>query len=222
MRAGHRQSLPAHPYLWRGADAAPLRAQATGWTALDALLPGGGWPCGALSEVLYPQPGAGELTLVLPLLARLTGKAQTVAFIAPPFALHAPALARAGVDLPHTLVVETRNDPDALWSAEQLLHARTGAVLLWAQDIPTTAMRRLQLAAERGDGLALLLRPSAAAAAASVAALRLGIERIGGVPTVEVLKCRGARPVQKITLAAPAPPHRPAALPARGVRLSFA
>lgn len=209
--------LLTDPRLWRGSSAAPLRAQATGWAALDALLPGGGWPLGALSEVLYPQAGVGELSLLLPLLARLTRNGQAVAFVAPPCRLHAPALACGGVDLRHTLVVQARNDADALWSTEQLLHAGSGALLLWCRDIETTAMRRLQLAAEKGDGLALLMRPLAAAVAPSVAALRLRIERIEGTPTVEVLKCRGARPTQRIALTVPPlrMPGRAAAMPSR-------
>jgi protein ImuA len=217
MTLRHRQSMPPHPLLWRGSGAVPLRAQATGWAALDALLPGGGWPCGALSEVLHAQPGVGELSLLLPLLARLTRKAQPVAFIAPPCRLHAPALVAAGVDPGRTLIVQPQNDTDALWSAEQLLHAGSAALLLWCRDIETTVMRRLQLAAEQGDGIALLMRPLAAQRSASVAALRLRIERVDGTPMVEVLKCRGARPAQRVALTVPPlrMPGRAAAAPSR-------
>lgn len=40
----------------------------TGFAALDAELPGGGWPAGALIELLADRPGVGELSLLLPLL----------------------------------------------------------------------------------------------------------------------------------------------------------
>ncbi|MBX3682927.1 MAG: SOS cell division inhibitor SulA, partial [Thauera sp.] len=40
----------------------------TGFSALDAELPGGGWPAGALIELLADRPGVGELSLLLPLL----------------------------------------------------------------------------------------------------------------------------------------------------------
>jgi protein ImuA len=214
---GALQTVLADPRLWRGSGTAPLRAQATGWAALDALLPGGGWPCGALSEVLHAQPGVGELSLLLPLLARLTRNQQPVAFIAPPCRLHAPALVAGGVDPGRTLIVQPQNDTDALWSAEQLLHAGSAALLLWCRDIETTAMRRLQLAAEQGDGIALLMRPPAAQRSASVAALRLRIERVDGTPTVEILKCRGARPAQRVALTVPPQrmPGRAAATPSR-------
>ncbi|HRG72580.1 MAG TPA: SOS cell division inhibitor SulA, partial [Thauera aminoaromatica] len=35
----------------------------TGFSALDAELPGGGWPAGALIELLADRPGVGELSL---------------------------------------------------------------------------------------------------------------------------------------------------------------
>ena len=41
----------------------------TGHAALDAVLPGGGWPVGALVEVLQPQAGQGEWRLLAPALA---------------------------------------------------------------------------------------------------------------------------------------------------------
>ncbi|HEY0975477.1 MAG TPA: translesion DNA synthesis-associated protein ImuA [Solimonas sp.] len=202
-RAAALQAVLRDARLWRGDSAAPLRAEATGHATLDAVLPGGGWPLGALSEILHARPGVGELGLALPLLARLTRAKRHVAFVAPPFIPYAPALANAGVALRYTLVVEPRDTADALWSAEQLLHAQAGAVLLWQSRIDTTALRKLQLAAEGGGGIGLLYRPIAAANESSVAGLRLRVAREeGGASSVEVLKCRGLRPPSRYALAA--------------------
>ncbi|MFA5942040.1 MAG: translesion DNA synthesis-associated protein ImuA [Sinimarinibacterium sp.] len=193
-RAAIPQSMLRDPRLWRGSGAAPLRAESTGHAALDAVLPGGGWPLGAVSEILHPCPGVGELSLVLPLLVRLTGEERHVAFIAPPCRPHAPAWAAAGVRLHRLLIVEAIPETDRLWATEQLLHAGAAAALLWCETVETTALRRLQLAAERGGSVALLLRPLAAEREHSVAALRLRVTRRAGVAEVDVLKCRGARP----------------------------
>ena len=49
--------------IWRGgrpASPAPA-AIPTGFPALDAALPGGGWPLGALTEVLEERQGIGAL-----------------------------------------------------------------------------------------------------------------------------------------------------------------
>ncbi len=59
--------------IWRGTApgwAAPTVP--TGFANLDAELPGGGWPSGALTEILGSCEGIGELGLLLPALARLT------------------------------------------------------------------------------------------------------------------------------------------------------
>ncbi|MCR3834700.1 DNA lesion error-prone repair protein ImuA, partial [Pseudomonas aeruginosa] len=59
--------------IWKGQSAIPAGAsQPTGHVHLDALLPGGGWPEHALSEILHARDGVGELQLLMPTLARLT------------------------------------------------------------------------------------------------------------------------------------------------------
>jgi protein ImuA len=68
-----------------------VRGVDTGHPALTAELPGGGWPAGALIELLAPQPGIGELRLLAPVLARAAGK--PVVLIQPPHALQPLALA---------------------------------------------------------------------------------------------------------------------------------
>ncbi|WP_051362273.1 translesion DNA synthesis-associated protein ImuA [Solimonas soli] len=192
--------------LWRGDGQAPLRAEPTGHASLDALLPGGGWPCAALSEIVYAAPGVGELQLAMPLLARLARGRRRLAMIAPPYVPYAPALAQHGLDAQALVVVDAGRESDALWAAEELLRAQAGAVLLWQDAIAPTAQRRLQLAAETGDGFALVYRRAttrdAAGASASVASLRLGIARERGVSRVDVLKCRGARPTRSCALGA--------------------
>src|SRR3546814_808228 len=172
----------------------------TGHARLDAALPGGGWPCANLSEIVYVAPGVGELQLAMPLLARLTQAKRPLALIAPPHLPYAPALRQHGVALSKLTVVDTANDHDALWASEELLRARAGAVLLWHDTIDTIAQRRLQLAAETGDGIALVYRRLTRRDTASVAALRLKVEYVAGAPRIEVLKCRGARPTRAYAL----------------------
>ncbi|PYE21549.1 hypothetical protein C7410_114192 [Paraburkholderia silvatlantica] len=55
-----------HPDLWRASQlgSAHGRTVTTGHEALDAELPGHGWPMGPLTEVIVPQPGCGELRLL--------------------------------------------------------------------------------------------------------------------------------------------------------------
>ena len=63
--------LLRHPALWRGDDAGAPDTIPTGFHALDARLPGGGWPLATLIELLVPAAGVGEIRLLLPALKRL-------------------------------------------------------------------------------------------------------------------------------------------------------
>ncbi|WP_380021517.1 translesion DNA synthesis-associated protein ImuA [Dokdonella ginsengisoli] len=182
-----------HPRVWRRSAVAQSRvdALATGCAALDAELPGGGWPRGALSEILVEQDGIGEFGLVVPALAALTRARQRVVLIAPPYVPYAPALAEAGVDLKYLVQIDA-GAVDAYWTAEQCLRAGCcGAVLNWLPAADYRQLRRLQLAAETGAALAFVFRPAGAVAQASPAALRLRVSADADATAIEILKCRG-------------------------------
>jgi len=193
MNAVALDAVLKHPGVWRRSASAQhhVRAVPTGLAELDAQLPGGGWPCGALSEILFAYDGLGELALLLPALAELTRKAQRVVFVAPPYIPYAPALAAHGLDLRYVVQIDAHAG-DGAWSAEQCLRSGScGAVLSWMQQADYTQLRRLQLAAESGDALAFLFRPARAATKASPAALRLQLHADAGPSEIEIIKCRG-------------------------------
>ena len=92
-------ALLSHPAIWRGGECAPEPAAlATGFAALDAVLPGRGWPGAALTEIAIAREGIGELSLMLPALARLTRERRDIVWVAPPHLPYAPALVAAGID----------------------------------------------------------------------------------------------------------------------------
>ncbi len=83
--------------VWRGQPAAlPPSAQPTGHAVLDAALPTGGWAEAALSELLIPVDGVGELRLLWPALARLSQAGKRIVLVAPPYIPFAPAGRRRG------------------------------------------------------------------------------------------------------------------------------
>ncbi|HBG30492.1 MAG TPA: SOS cell division inhibitor, partial [Gammaproteobacteria bacterium] len=99
-------TLDQIPGIWRGQRALRVQAMPTGHGDLDRLLPGGGLPCDALTEVLHARPGVGEMGLILPMLGHLTQAGGRVGLVAPPHLPYAPALARAGIVLPRMVVVD--------------------------------------------------------------------------------------------------------------------
>ena len=181
--------------VWRGGERARIEAAATGAARLDEFLPGGGWPVGALTEILLDTAGIGELGLVLPHLARVTQAGGRAAFAGPPHLPFAPALAQAGVVLPRVVMVRPASAGAALWAAEQMLRSGAfGTVLAWPGKVHERDLRRLQLAAETGHAIGFLFRDAREARHASPAALRLRLARTPQGLQVDVLKCRGGSP----------------------------
>ncbi len=182
--------------VWKGgADITVAPAQPTGHAQLDAVLPGGGWPEAALSELLLAHPGSGELQLLWPTLARLTRARERVVLVAPPFIPFAPAWLQAGVDL-RWLVLVQASEKEALWAAEQCLRSGScAAVLCWPQRINDRGLRRLQLAAATGESLGFACRSLREADNPSPAALRLALD--AWPRQVRVLKSRGAMPAAR-------------------------
>jgi hypothetical protein len=200
-------SLLTHPAIWRGSQAAPLSALSTGFAALDACLPGGGWPRAGLIEILHERTGQGEISLLLPALAALLRRPQArwCAWVAPagldgskdrggvPLEPYAPALAGAGLSLDRVLVVrpDTHQGSAPLWAFGQAL--RSGAceaALAWLEP-RMLELRRLQVAAERGRTLGVLFRDASAARFPSAATLRLALTRAPAGLRLHILKSRG-------------------------------
>lgn len=180
--------------------AAPRREDvlSSGFPALDALLPGGGFTGGTLVEWL--GAGQGGLTLALLVAGRLT-RDRAIALVGD--RIYPPAAAALGVPLERTIIVRP---PDArlnLWAWEQSLRCEGVAVTLGrlAED-NETVMRRLQLAAAAGGGTGFVVRSKDCQTATMWADLRLRVRPLpeaeqpgegeGWRLRVELLRVRGS------------------------------
>jgi protein ImuA len=200
------EALLAGAAVWRARSSLPATTAVagacvpSGWPRLDACLPGGGWPLGTLIELLLPEAGVGELSLLLPALRALAGPAATagrrwLAWIAAPHLPYPPAFAQSGIRPERLLLVTTGTTAERLWAAEQALRSGSClAVLLWLETADDRWLRRLKLAAETGGGLAILFRPLAQRTQASPAALRLALEPTVAGLDLWLFKNRGRRP----------------------------
>src|SRR5437899_7383588 len=205
-------ALLDRPDIWRGQALSRGGAPTLpcGFPGLDAELPGGGWPAGALTEILPTHEGIGELRLLGPVLAGLSQRGLRLVWIAPPHLPYAPALAAAGIDIANLVVVRVASPKETLWATEQALVSNAcGAVLAWPQGAKYAELRRLQIAAEGGRAPAFLFRSPQIAGEPSPAALRiaLGTAAAGGL-AVHVLKRRGAPLARSLLLPAIPPAVR--------------
>lgn len=210
--------------LWRGASlgAATEPTLPSGFAALDAQLPGGGWPLRAVTELLTPQPGVLEWRLLAPALrhwwagqalpagaaGRRAAKAapalRALLLINPPHTPHLPGLQALGLP-PQALVwVDAATPAQQLWAAEQAIKSRV-AVLAWLPEARPEQIRRLQVSALGSDVPAFLVRPERAGQQSSAAPLRLVVKPGDGWDlAVHLLKRRG--PAHEGWLTLPAVP----------------
>ncbi|HTI49319.1 MAG TPA: hypothetical protein VL475_00155, partial [Planctomycetaceae bacterium] len=74
---------------------------------------------------------------------------------------YAPAASTLGVSLSDTIIVRPQRDADSLWAIEQTLRCRgVGVVLTRLERLESRPFRRLQLAAEHGGTIGVLIRPA--------------------------------------------------------------
>jgi len=197
--------------LWRGSSlvgAAAEPALPSGFPALDAALPGGGWPLQAAIELLVADAGVLEWRLLAPALrgwwAGQAPAPRPLLLVNPPHAPHLPGLQALGLPPAALIWVAATAPAEALWAAEQAIKSRT-AVLAWLPEARPEQIRRLQVGALGSDAPVFLVRPQQARQQSSAAPLRLVVQPgEGWALHVHLLKRRG--PAHAGWLALPAVP----------------
>lgn len=208
-------ALPDHlaQVVWRGeAMGRPVASVvASGHPELDKALPGGGWPCRSMTEVLLAQSAQAEWRLLSPALAPLVRHGGSIMLINPPHWPHLPGLRREGLHDEQLILIDARQPAERLWATEQALKSGcVSAVLSWLPQAQPEHIRRLQVCALSHPGLFFVFRPLLAQAQASAAPLRLALS-LGPCPhplSVQIIKRRGPAQVHPLKLA-----HWPAGLP---------
>lgn len=188
------EALLRHPGIWRGNELSgvALSSIPSGFAELDCELPGGGWPRGALTEILYDREGIGEVSLLAPALTKLSREEAWVAFVDPPYLPYAPALAGSNIDLSKIVLVRTHSSNEGMWAMEQALRSGScTAVLGFMPHCNERGLRRMQAAAEAGKCLAVCFAHSHHASRASPAALRVKLAPQRQGTLVQIIKRRG-------------------------------
>lgn len=204
-------ALAAFPWqlaaaVWRGSELLGRGGAVvpSGHAGLDRELPGGGWPCGALTELLQPHAGVSEWRTVGPGLRKVVAEGGMVLLIGPPQPPHLPGLRQYGL-LPERVVwIESDAAERRLWVTEEAIKANVrGAVLAWLPKARPEQLRRLQSCAQRHSGPVFLFRPALVQTEASPAPLRLIVQPAteGGI-RLRILKRRGPQHESELELAA--------------------
>ena len=144
----------------------------TGLAALDALPPGGGFARGAVHEVLG-EPAHGTPRFFALLLARAAAAGGgAVVWSDPRGELYPPAGIGSGLPPDRLFFLQT-GSADEVWAVAECLRCKGVAATVAAPPrLSRVEARRLQLAAESGGGVGILLRPAGAPSAHYAAATR--------------------------------------------------
>ncbi|HET8727793.1 MAG TPA: damage-inducible mutagenesis protein [Alphaproteobacteria bacterium] len=173
---------------------------------IDSALPWGGLPRGGLHEIAGPPGQASLFGFAAALVGRLDGpvlwcRCRRDAEAGLPYG---PGLARFGLPPRRLILAEAARPAETLWAMEEGLRCRgLSAVLSEGVAPDLTASRRLQLAAEAGGTLALMLTPTASPpTSAALTRWRVvtaqSMAEAGGPGRarwrVSLLRCRGGTP----------------------------
>lgn len=160
----HRlENLRAEVRAITAAGKDPAAVLPFGVEELDARLAGGGLADAGVHDVAgasasYSDDAAATLFLA-GIAGRRAGRLGTVLWIVARRDLFAPGLAQAGLSPERLLVAEAGSDTDVLAVMEEgLRHGALSAVVGEVGRAGLTETRRLQLAAEEGGTMALMLR----------------------------------------------------------------
>ena len=162
--------------IWRGNElGSPVTTVVpSGFAALDAELPGAGWPCHSLTEILQPQPTVAEWRLLAPAIRQVVAKGGNIVIVAPPKSPHLPGLRHIGLDERHLVWIQADTPAERLWVTEQLVKTNAAGLLIaWLPQARQEQIRRLQVCAQACDGPVFLCRPAAAEHEPSAAPLRV-------------------------------------------------
>jgi hypothetical protein len=128
---------------------------------LDRLLPAGGLRRGSLVEYLAPGPGCGAMTLAMAAAREACREGRALVVFDRRRTFYPAAAAAWGIDLAGLLILQPADDAAELWALDQVLRCPgVGAVLAPCGVFDGRDFRRLQLAAESGGSVGLLLRPA--------------------------------------------------------------
>ncbi|MBV1919934.1 MAG: translesion DNA synthesis-associated protein ImuA [Pseudomonadales bacterium] len=195
------QDVLQHPSIWRASDARQQESCAqqtqrhipTGFFQLDKELPLHGWPKNELSEWLSPQWGIGELQLLSPALAQLSQQQRWIVWVSPPWQPYGPALVQQGVNISNVLLIYAKSDNEKLWAMETCLQSGACSMVLgWPNNVRPQQIKRLHLAARKGNSWCLLMRHSDHAQHASPAPLRIMARVASAHIELQLIKRRGS------------------------------
>ena len=204
------QTLREQLQRWEASHHKPLTDEiiSTGCQPWDQLLPRGGFVPGQLVEWLSSRAGSGAATLAWWVAVRAVSVATAHQHATPTIVVvdrdgdfYPPAAIAAGISPQQVMIVRPKNQADMMWVIDQALRC-SAVTAVWSNlhKIDPRHFRRMQLAAEEGATLGLLIRPAAVQGQPSWSDLQLLVEP---QPTASQLEPNPSHPTDRAHQAHP-------------------
>ena len=155
--------------------------RSTGWSQLDAILPERGLRPGMLLECLGQVQGGGVALLGLWLARQMLCGSQKGVLVVFDHdgKFYPPAAAALGISLKQLMIVTPQSRKDLYWALDQVLRCpAVSAVWGCLSKVNSRDFRRLQLAAEAGRALGVLVREDKFAKSPTWAHVRLQVSAL--------------------------------------------
>jgi protein ImuA len=164
-----------------GLKVSQTRSFTTGLEALDALAPEHSLARGAVHELLFDDHI--EPKFIASVFAR---PMQPIVWSDPHGEFYPPALAARGFDLKNLYLLHPQSDADQSWAITEALRCPgVAAVVASPRRLSRIEARRLQLAAERGGSVGILMRPRDRNSSIYAAATRWLVSPVIGERTIQ-------------------------------------
>ena len=136
----------------------------SGCHGMDRHLPQAGYARGSMLELIRNGTGAGVSSLALMIARQAMEEGKYLLLVDVQRQFYPPAMKSLGIPLERVIALQPANHADAIWGIDQALRCpAVGAVIAEIGNLEDRVARRLQLAAEQGGGLGILLRDSRSA-----------------------------------------------------------
>jgi protein ImuA len=164
----------------------PARSFVTGLNPLDALAPRQSFARAAVHELLFDR-SHGQPKFVAAVIAQAASLHDLpVIWCDPRGEVYPPALASLGFDLSKVYLLHPQSPADEAWAVTECLRCRgVGAVIASPSSLSRIEARRLQLAAERGGTVGILLRQQGRGDSIYAAATRWLVKPHPGESTIQ-------------------------------------
>ena len=138
--------------------------RSTGLPQLDIALPGRGWPCAGLIDIVSVKSFDGVMPLLIPLMSEETRLNNKLILVDPPYIPYYESISEKGVDFnniiiikPNRSVKKRRNIVDDLFK-QGLNLDDCNVAIMWTDKLSFQKSRQLNLIAQANNTLGIIIR----------------------------------------------------------------